>query len=262
MSQVTRLGKLSIDQLRVLVQGLRHFGAFESEWGPLISKKLAHREARRAMSFAWLYERPFAEHVTFFVGAAGLGPWLGSLVERSQTTPEVAIDALADEIADRDPNELRPSKQYTPDEFLALFMTLMRSIQCVSIYQRYLNELVMDGANGHVPSLLKAVRVDAAVLCCPSIARRLELLGISTDSGLRRKVANALTRPVVRQNDELKLVKLLFQAMQELAADRLSADALAQVVVNDLQLVGEALAGDAGKSLSKLRHKARRKSTT
>lgn len=227
--------KLTTEQFANLVGRLPEVKDQRDEMARLLAEMCDEKfDALMGDDFNWggLYELSFIEHMAVAFVAFGRADWLMATAA-SPDPQQFVLEAM-----DRDddgPGELPQGIE--KGRLVALVYSLQRTILSILLYQRSLSALVQDvRETGNLDSLFNAVRVDRAVMTCPTIASRIARAEMRGDKRFFARLRNALKGPMRKHWEGLADLRYSLAALRELGFDKLSDDQLEQLLVHELKV--------------------------
>lgn len=230
-----RFGKLSVEQFQKLVDKLPEVKGQRQEMARLLSEMPEGRfDALMGDDFNWgvLYELPFLQHIALAFVAFGRADWLHAAAS-SPDPQQYVLDAIDRD--DEGPGELLFDVQ--KGHLVALVYSLQRTILSILLYQRSLSGLVQEvRETGNLDALFNAVRVDRAVMSCPTIANRIARAELRGDKHFFLRLRNALKGPLHKHWEAYCDLRYSLAVLRDLGFDKLSDDQLEQLLVHDLKV--------------------------
>ena len=128
-------------------------------------------------------------------------------------------------------------KKHEFKEFMGYLYSLMRTIECLSVYGRSLNALIIDVVNGSDDALFKILRIDRSALSHPTIADRLARAELEQDEQFFKTLSSALSGKTAKQNPEYRDLRYMLAVLVDIGLlDQLSIDQRYQLLCVDLGL--------------------------
>lgn len=250
-------GKLTADQLQEFVQYLPELFAMARDVG----KHLASVSSEKFDSvmvgdfgdYSQVYERPLAEHVALVAVALSRQDDVGAIAA-SPDPQEAALDALRN----RDKDDDKPENEaFTVTEVMALAYSLSCTLQSMATYGRSISSLVQDvRETGNQDSLFKAIRMDRAVVGCPTAMRHVAKAQIRSDNTFFKHLQAALKGPSRKPMIGLEPMRYTFLLLREMGLDDLSDKKLEHLMVDLLKVYPRA--PGAAKNLRAQYHRSRK----
>jgi len=132
---------------------------------------------------------------------------------------------------------------------VTLAYSLGRSIQSMATYGRSISSLLEDvRENNNYDSLFKAIRMDRAVIGCPTEMKAIARAQIRDNKAFFKNLRSALAGPSKKEWAGLDQMRYAFILLREMGLDDLSEAALEELMVDKLQVYRSAK-GDARKNL-------------
>lgn len=240
-------GKLSSDQLRQFVDKLPILFSMLLEIDVLLAKTPASK-FDEVMSgeygqYSHLYELDFREHLAVVVVAFNRHEDLAALV--STPDPQQAlIDSL---FLDREDKPLNAA--FGESATLAMGYSLFRTIKSIANYGRSISSLLQDVRDtGACESLFKAIRMDRAVIGCPTAMQRIARAQMRGDVAFFKRLRSALSGPSKKEWRGLDRLRYVFLLLREMGINGLSEEALEDLMVSKLEVYHPGM-GNARKNL-------------
>ena len=231
-------GKLTSGQFRTLVRKLPEVKRQRDEMAQMLREMSDQKfDALMGEDFNWgqIYELSFVEHLAAVFIAFGRTDWLTAAAAAPDPQQRV-LDAMDED--DDVPEDLPPGVE--KGHVIALVFSLQRTILSILLYQRSLSALVQDvRETGNLDSLFNAIRVDRAVMSCPSIARQIARAELRGDKRFFARLRNALNGPMRKHWEGLADLRYSLVVLRELGFDKLSDDQLEQLLVHDLKVYSD-----------------------
>lgn len=255
-------GKISVSDLRLLLDFWSpSLDAEIREMKADIAEKSAKYSASGGTNIQWahLYELSIRQHLKIASDILGLEPVF--VAAAGSNTPIKSLFESADSITDQLEKSIPPSA--SKEDYLALYsgacaLTLSSygAMRSLVVWGRYLNNLIADIRDGNDPDdkwFMKAVRIDQAVLACPSVARRLHRASAEGDDAFFRKLARALNGLSSAKDREYEQRRLVLQILYESGTKALTDSQLYTLFVEGLKIVQADKDGDIGDVANNLR---------
>lgn len=192
------------EQLVDLLQRIRPLLSLLIEQQAALQLVIHERQAENLLiaaprTWAFLYERPFIDHISIAVLVLGLKDQLAQWASLpSDDLHRVRVRLLEGmEVTTELPSDIGMA------DVLVITTSLIRNLVAKQHYGLYINDLVFRVREfGDEDAFLKAVRVDRSVLACPTFAFVLSVAELATDQEFLSKVASAIKEP--RKSWDLK----------------------------------------------------------
>jgi hypothetical protein len=253
-------GQISSDQLLNLIEYLPSIGAMELELRR-DCKTDPNDVARRAPEgFLWsdIYEFTIQQHLALLSRLLGLEKRIKDA--SGSPDPTAAVIGLIDSSDEIEPDVDHSlfGKENTFTGLVSLLVALMRSLECVAVYGRYIHELVAEARSdspGRDKALLCAIRIDPSVISGPTGSRRLSTAIVMDDQPFLAELRLAMEGKTGDQVAYLRKFRNAVKVLAESNALNGSPKALAKQLVE----VGIYPAGPtATKNAAELIRKARK----
>ena len=241
--------KLTADQFRELIQALPGLLAMLRE----MNDRLATTPAAKFDSvmpgdfglYSRVYEFPFAQHLSMVV--VGLNRLDEVKAMAAAPDPQEAVLELLRNWDEVDDKPQHPD--FDNADILALAYSLGRSIQSMATYGRSISSLLQDvrESNNH-DALFKAIRMDRAVIGCPTAMKLIARAQIRGNKAFFKSLRSALAGPSKKEWAGLEQMRYSFVLLREMGLSDLSEAALEELMVDKLQVYKSAK-GDARKNL-------------
>jgi len=206
-------------------------------------------------TWASIYERPFLEHLAIFTEASGLQTTFTKLAQS-----EDPIQQASNLLKNAESAEYQASEEgnYEVKDMVGLHHALIRSMDCLMIYDWYLDELVEKTGNGDDEALFKALSVDRALVGCPTVAHRFALAELQNDQAFFIKAAKAIQKGPNEKNTQYMDLRYLLPFLdQQGILEKLSQEEECQLFVEELRVYPAS--DDGGKSLHQFIYRWRQK---
>lgn len=243
-------GRLSPDQLREFIQVLPDVFAMMRG----ANEQIACTPAAKFDSvmsgdygdYNFVYELPLADHLSLLIVALGRHDDLNEMAA-SPDPQEAVLELLRrrDEIEDDKPQ----SEAFTDAGVVALCYSLGRTMRSMATYGRSISSLLQDVRdNSNHDSLFKAIRMDRAVIGCPTAMKHIAKAQIRDNKAFFKNLRSALAGPSRKEWSGLDQMRYAFLMLREMGVDDLSEAALEELMVDKLQVYPRGK-GDARKAL-------------
>jgi len=247
-------GKLTLDQLRMLIALLPELDRLHSEMPAVFAEKQEKLDTVLTPGFFWsqFYELPIEEHMEALTVIAGLAPNLKAAVV-SDDPQQFLIDNLKDGIQDWQGGfEGRFEKKH----LYSVAYSTKYTLDCLVVYGFYINEFIAQVRQGNDAALFKAIRIDPTVASCPTAADRISRAVMEQDETFLHDLHNAFGGKTGDQASHLKHFRFVMQALREGGALEKSNNELIQLVF-DLGLYDDVAGSE--KNVRELIRKSKKK---
>ncbi|WP_341915516.1 hypothetical protein [Polaromonas sp. YR568] len=195
--------------------------------------------------YSYVYEMPFAQHLSFVV--VGLNRMDEVKAMAASPDPQQAVLNLMRDRDAVDDREQHPD--FDDEDIVTLAYSLGRTIQSMATYGRSISSLLQDvRENNNHDSLFKAIRMDRAVIGCPTAMKSIARAQIRGNKAFFKSLRSALAGPSKKEWAGLDQMRYAFVMLREMGLNDLSEAALEELMVDKLQ-VYKAPKGDARKNL-------------
>lgn len=242
-------GKLTADQFQEFIGMIP--GLLEMLQG--MNEQLASTPAAKFDSvmpgdyglYSYVYEMPFAQHLNFVV--VGLNRMDEVTAMAASPDPQQAVlDLLRDQDAVDDKKQ---HPDFDDEDIVALTYSLGRTIQSIATYGRSISSLLQDvRENNNHDSLFKAIRMDRAVIGCPTAMKSIARAQIRDNKAFFKSLRSALAGPSRKEWAGLSQMRYAFLILREMGLNDLSEAALEELMVDKLKIYPRGK-GDARKNL-------------
>lgn len=183
--------------------------------------------------YSQVYERPLAEHVNLVAVALNRQDDVDAIAA-SPAPQEAVLDALRN----RDKNDDKPENEaFTVTEVMALAYSLSRTLQSMATYGRSISSLLQDvRETGNHDSLFKAIRMDRAVIGCPTAMRHIAKAQIRSDNRFFKHIQAALKGPSKKPMIGLEPMRYTLLLLREMGINDLSEKELEHLMVDRLKV--------------------------
>lgn len=228
-------GKLTADQFRKLIDTLPELRRQRDELGSVLSKVPQKKfDTLMVRGFNWggIYEYTFAEHIAIAIIAFNKVEWLKEMA-RGPDPQQVALDSL---FTDEDIGlEIHPG--FTFQDIAGLAYSLQRTILSVMLFQRSMSGLIQEvREDDNIDSLFNAIRIDRAVVACPTIADKIARAQLRNDKRFFLRFRNALKGPTQKHWAAYCDLRYSLFVLRELGLKGLSDDQLEKLLVHTLKV--------------------------
>lgn len=242
-------GKFTGDQFREFIQILPDVFALLGEVSERIvatpGQKFDSVMVRGYGLYSHVYELSFIDHLSLVVVALNRHSDVKAMA--SSSDPQEAVLEL---LRRRDEIEDKPQHEYFDDEsVVTLAYSLGRTMQSMATYGRSISSLVQDvRESGSHDSLFKAIRIDRAVVGCPTAMNQIARAQLRDNKTFFKRLRSALAGPSKKEWAGLDQMRYAFLMLREMGLDNLSEAALEELMVDKLQVYTAGM-GDARKNL-------------
>lgn len=262
------LGKVSPADIRLLLTYLPILERDADDCQAIARQNRKRIFARDCANPQWchLYELSALEHIGHTVTGVGLSADLAecakspnpiSAVLGKLQTVSKALDQWEPSVEERE--QLRPNVA----AHLGIGISVLNTLRSLMAYGVYLNDLIAQVRAGDDASLMKAVRIDATVIGCPSVVRRVSEAALEGDHRFVAKLKNAIGGKLAKQEQaNFRKMRLVLRVLHDTGAGRLSDDQLYDLFVKELDLYPDPGTGDPGKALRKFADQYMKKAAT
>jgi hypothetical protein len=230
-------GKFTLDQISAFSEYLkeaqkmgRDLNEVLREAGPEKIKSVLGED------FAWyyLYELPFEMHLAIGTVVGGLHEILHSAAQ-SDDPQQACLDYLQNLDADV---EWQGGFQgwFDASDLTSATVSIFKSMQSLMVYQKSLSRQVEEVRNGSDKALFDAVRIDRAIVACPTIANRICFAELQGDKKFFIHLKKALAGPSRKHMVSLDALRYLLYMLVDAGADHLSSADLEQIFVEKTKL--------------------------
>lgn len=195
--------------------------------------------------YSHAYELPFIQHLSLVVVALNRHGDVHQLA--ASPDPQQAVLEL---IRGRDDVDDKPQNPaFDVEDVVTLVYSLGRTIQSMATYGRSISSLLQDvRENNNHDSLFKAIRMDRAVIGCPTVMKLIARAQIRDNKAFFKRLRSALDGPSKKEWAGLAQMRYAFVLLREMGINDLSEAALEGLMVDKLK-VYKAPKGDARKNL-------------
>lgn len=250
-------GKLNPDQFRELL-----------EFVPVMLSMLCGMNAQLASTpaskfdsvmsgdyglYSHVYELPFIQHLSLVIVALNRHGEVHEMAA-SPDPQESVLEMIRkrDEVEDKSHHP-----EFDNEDVIALAYSLGRTIQSMATYGRSISSLLQDvRENNNHDSLLKAIRMDRAVIGCPSAMKLIARAQIRDNKAFFKNLRSALAGPSRKEWAGLNQMRYAFVLLREMGINDLSEAELETLMVDKLR-VYQSAKGDARKNLRAHYHQSR-----
>ena len=247
-------GKLTLDQLRMLIAFLPELDRLHSEMPAVFAEKQEKLNSVLTPRFSWshFYELPIEEHMAKFAEIANLAQNIVAAAA-SDDPQQFLIDDLKDGIQVWQGGS---DGQFELKHLLGVVYSIKNTLDCLMVYGFYINEFIAQLREGDDNALFKAIRIDPTVASCPTAADRISRAVMEHHESFLHDLHNAFGGKTGDQASHLKHFRFVMQALREGGALEKSNNELIQLVF-DLGLYDD-IAGSE-KNVRELIRKSKKK---
>lgn len=230
-------GKLTEHQIREFVQFLPELFAMARG----VDKHIASVGAEKFDSvmvgdfgdYSHVYELPLVEHVSLVTVSLNRQDDVGAIAA-SPDPQEAVLEALRN----RDKDDDKPEHEaFTVTEVMALGYSLSRTLQSMATYGRSISSLLQDvRETGNHDSLFKAIRMDAAVIGCPTAMRHIAKAQIRSDKKFFKHLQASLKGPSKKPMIGLEPMRYTLLLLREMGVNNLTEKDLEHLMVDVLKV--------------------------
>lgn len=228
-------GKLTADQFREFIGKLPELRQQRDEFGNLLAelpKKKFDELMVSGYNWSHIYENTFARHVAIALYAFNQLKWLKD-VSLAPDPQQYALDTWPND--DSIDPEAHPD--FEPQDLIGLAYSLQRTILSVMLFQRSMSGLIQEvRENDDMDALFNAVRVDRAVVSCPTIADKIARAQLRNDKRFFLRLRNALKGPTQKHWAAYCDLRYSLFTLRELGLDGLSDTQLENLLVHNLKV--------------------------
>lgn len=255
-------GKISSDDLRLLLELWPSLEEEVNDLRPMLAKDIEGVLASHPPQVSWcqFYELSFAQHVSRVMSAWGLTEEMQTIGKAPSAIQETArlmakVDeefSASDEVLSKEEAE-----QLLPGIFVGLGLSLsvynsLRSLMTFGLSLNDLVGLVRAGGSNADAALFNALKIDPAVLGCPSVSSRLSRAVLVDDQTFFEKLRRALVGKLAKREDKTyQKMRLILHVLSDCGAKNLSGDQLNKLFVEELGIYSRTVEGDPTKALRK-----------
>lgn len=241
-------GKLTADQFRELValvpKLLEMIGEVERMIAQAPASKRDEVLSGDISGYSAMYELPLSLHVATTVVALNRQDDLAAF-SAAPDPQQAALDGLMHDQDDDKPH----NEAFEMGEVVALAYSVWRTFVSMATYGRSISSLLEEvRERGDRDALFNAVRMDRAVIGCPTVMNAIAKAQISGDKEFFRGLAKALKGPGKRQMAPLNRMRFAFLLLREMGVDDLTQAEVESLIVDKLGVYAPGT-GDAKKNL-------------
>lgn len=182
--------------------------------------------------YCYVYERPFAEHLDSVLVGLNRQHDLHTLVASTDPS-EAVLESLRhmDDVEDDRPWH----EGFQKGEVLALVFALGRTITSMTTYGRSISGLLEDvRERNDQEALFKAIRMDRAVIGCPTAMRLISRAQLRDNKAFFKRLRTALAGPGKKQWEGREVMRYAFIILSEMNI-QLSEEELETLMVDVLK---------------------------
>lgn len=234
-------GKLTADQFQ-------EFISFFPVLFAMLRDTEKHLASTPAAKFESVMPGDFGQYVLVY--ECSFYQHLGLLIHGLNRTGEVKAmaaapdpqEAVLEMLRKRDEIEDVPQHEdFTGEDLLGLTYALSRTMQSMATYGRSISSLIQDvREKGNHDSLFKAVRMDRAVIGCPTAMRHIAKAQIRGNKTFFRHLRAALAGPSKKPMIALEPMRYALLMLREMGLDSLSDKELEYLMVERLKVYSPA----------------------
>lgn len=184
--------------------------------------------------YCQVYELTFLEHLSLVVVALGRQDYLRKMAT-APDPQEAVLDGLRNLDQWDDDHPLHEAFEET--SVIAMVYALGRTIQSVATYGRTISSLLHEvRENNNYDALFKAIRMDRAVIGCPTVMKILARAQIRDDKSFFKKLRSALGGPGNKQQAGLDGLRYAMLILLEMGLDHIPEAELEDLIVNKLKV--------------------------
>ncbi len=252
-------GKLSLDQLKLLVQKLPEIRKKQKE-PPKLFHFIPEDEKQKilgeGLSWANVYERSFDEQLALLFTKSGRADKLHEAAQSDDPT-QAAMDLFgSDEFVDFNGDEGSVTQKR---EVIGLLASLKRNVLSIMLFDRTLNNMIEEVKSGDDESLFMAVSIDRSIVACPTFADRIAKAELENDEGFFKKLSASMKGPSKKYCERYKDLRYAFGLLRDSEVEKLSATQLEELFIHQLKLYSDT--PGARKNIRELYAKSNKKST-
>ena len=202
--------------------------------------------------YCLLYELPLVEHLGVLIW--GLNRIEDVQKMAASADPQQALlDALDQEVEDNEDND-----SVDAEDLVCMTYSLGRTMRSMATYGRSISGLLKDVRdNNNIDSLFKAIRIDRAVIGCPTAMNHIARAQIRNNKAFFKRLRAAMAGQSKKEWAGLDQMRFAFLLLREMGVDNLSASEVEALMVDKLN-VYKAGSGDARKNLNAQYHRFKR----
>lgn len=186
----------------------------------------------RGVYWAALYELPLVQHSAYGLYLLGQKDKLLEIA-KDQDPSEAALRFIEHGEID----EVRPEgEELDWSVVLSVLVSFQRTVLSMMLYKRSISALVEEVRAGQDDSLFLAVRVDRAVLACPTIAQRISKAELRGEKRFFERLRSALKGPSKKHWEAYADLRYSLVALREMGLDSMSDAELEHLLVDVLKV--------------------------
>lgn len=242
-------GKLTADQFREFLQFIPELLSMLRG----MNAQLANTPAAKFDSvmpgdyglYSHVYELPFIDHLSLVTVALNRHGEIHDMA--ASPDPQETVLEMIRKRAEVEDKPHHP--EFDKEDVMALAYSLGRTIQSMATYGRSISSLLQDvRENNNHDSLLKAIRMDRAVIGCPTAMKLIARAQIRDNKAFFKNLRSALAGPSKKEWAGLDQMRYAFVLLREMGINDLSEAVLEELMVDKLKVYRSAK-GDARKNL-------------
>ncbi len=193
--------------------------------------------------YSHLYELDLQEHLAVVIVAFNRHKDIAAIAA-APDPQQALLDSL--HLANEDPPV---NEAFSESAALAMGYSLFRTIKCIATYGRSISSLLKEVRDsGSHESLFKAIRMDRAVIGCPTAMQAIARAQMRDNTAFFKRLRSALAGPSKKEWRGLDRLRYVFLLLREMGLGDLSEKQLEDLMVNELGVYHPG-AGDARKNL-------------
>lgn len=147
------------------------------------------------------------------------------------------------------------AREFAPNALKIYFLStsLFNTFKSFAVFGKSINELLKLARAGEDSALFDAIRIDKTVIGCPTAVERISRAEFFENADFFKKLQKALNGKLgVREHKNYQKMRLVFEILHEVGADKLSDDDLYELFVKELKIYPwDAKEGGNAKALRK-----------
>lgn len=183
--------------------------------------------------YSHVYELPYLQHLSMVVLALNRQDDVKAMAA-APDPQEAILDLLRtqDDIEDKPHNPA-----FDEQDVVALAYSLGRTMQSLATYGRSISSLLQDvRENKNHDSLFKAIRMDRAVVGCPTAMHHIARAQIRGNKAFFKHLRSALAGPSSKPMVALEPVRYAFLTLREMGVNNLSEKDIRALMVDNLKV--------------------------
>lgn len=240
---------ISVNNLRFLLKNIDQFNQEVADLTPLLLDNQQKLFSIDVPFLCWApyYELSYPECVARFFRDAGLNEELRKIAKSDNQIRTAghfvqSSDMLLDKVLACLPDDQR--RTYIL-KVLGYGLLLTKSVRSLMVYGFYINDLVAiartaTAIKSRDEALLKAVRMDASVVGCPTASSRISKAVLLNDTKFLKKLNNAILGKLgVREARNFQKMRFILQVLHESGGVALNDKQLKDLFVHQLNLYSD-----------------------